>query len=147
MAGAKSRRGVLNEYNAAPSRVQNYFAHLPGLINGFPLDVSLSYVFSQVELAHNMTLYCAVVKLHRANAQLARTAIDTHHMTRGELKEKFQIIFGKSIPDNISSKLVAAEEVRDKVMHGKLTTDKEKREALANVIGALQLTALPPRPG
>ncbi len=61
MAVAESRKGVLNEFNAAPSRVQNYFSHLPGLLESFPLDVSLSYAFSQVELAQNMTLYCGVV--------------------------------------------------------------------------------------
>ena len=134
MAAAKSRKGILDEYSTAPSLVQNYFAYLPGLLGGFPLDVCLSYAFSQVEVAHNMTLYCGVVRLHRANSQLARTAIDTHHMTRKDFKEKFKTVFGQDIPDKVSSKLTAAEDVRDKVMHGKSATAKEKRETLANVI-------------
>lgn len=99
MTLVKSRKGVLNSYKEAPVQVQKFFAHLPKLLADLPLDVSLSYVFSQVELAQNLTLYCGIVKLHRADGTLARTAIDIHHMTRGDFKQKFQAVFDKGIPD------------------------------------------------
>lgn len=134
MTLVKSRKGVLNSYKEAPVQVQKFFAHLPKLLADLPLDVSLSYVFSQVELAQNLTLYCGIVKLHRADGTLARTAIDIHHMTRGDFKQKFQAVFDKGIPDKIGKTLETAEAIRDRVMHGKSTTEKEKRQALVDVL-------------
>ena len=134
MTLARSRKGVLNDYNAAPAQVQKFFVHLPKLLDDLSLDVSLSYVFSQVELAQNLTLYCGIVKLHRADSTLARTAIDTHHMSRGDFKQKFEAVFGKPIPEKIGKLLETAEATRDRVMHGKSTTEKEKRQALVDVL-------------
>lgn len=125
---------MLNRYKSAPAPVQKYFIHLPMLLADFPLDVSLSYLFSQVELAQNMTLYCGIVKRHRAERSLVRTAIDTHRMTRSDFTEKFAIVFGKQIPAPISDVLHEAEAIRDRVMHGKSTEEKDKRKALVNVI-------------
>ena len=134
MSEIKSIRGLVKRFEAAPEEVQKYFAHLPKLLNEFPLEVSLSYVFSQVELAQNMSLYCAIVKLHRADANLARQAVDIHHMTREEFKEKFEIVFGRKMPKDIADILSKAEDVRDKVMHGKKTTESEKRQAIGHVL-------------
>lgn len=63
-----------------------YFGDLPALIKDFPWEVSISYQFGRVELAHNMTLYYGVVKLHRADASLARTAVERRHITRDGFK-------------------------------------------------------------
>ncbi|MGH9365038.1 MAG: hypothetical protein ACRD1B_07220 [Thermoanaerobaculia bacterium] len=134
MGAVKSKPGLLNRFNTAPAEVRGYFEHLPRLIQDFPLDVCLSYVFAQLERAQNMTLYCGVVKLHRAESGLAKTAIDVHHMTRPEFKTKFETVFEKAIPKATSDLLEKAEEARDRVMHGKQGTDDEKRNAIANVL-------------
>lgn len=134
MTTVKSKRGLLNRFNTAPHEVRDYFAYLPKLVDAFPLDVALSYVFSQVELAQNMTLYCGIVKIHKANGQLARSAIDAHHMTRKEFREKFAVVFGKPVPDLVANALGKAESVRDRVMHGKNANDADKRNAVAHVI-------------
>ena len=132
---APSRSSVLDEYDAAPRRIREYFTHLPDLLEqGFPLDVALSYVFANVELAHNMALYCGAVKLHRANATLARRAINTHHMTRADFRKKFETVYGEPIPDEIVAELASAETVRDKVMHGKSPAEADKRQALVAVL-------------
>jgi len=138
VAPAKTKKGVLKAYNGTATAVQDYFNHLPTLLNDYPLDVVLSYAFSQVELAHNMCMYCGVVKIHRAQTTLARSAIDAHHMTRDGFHEKFAIVFDKSIPTKISKKLRAAEDTRDKVMHGKTVTEAQKREALADLLSYAQ---------
>jgi len=134
MAVAKSWKGVLAHFNRAPEGVRACFIYLPALLEGFPLDVSLSYVFAQVELAHNLSLYCGVVKQHRANAVLARRAIDTQHLTREGFRERFGVVFGQPVPETISEKLASAEDTRDRVMHGKSTSAKQKREAIGNVV-------------
>jgi len=134
MSTVKSKPGLLNRFHNAPKPVRDYFTHLPGLVESFPLDVALSYVFGQVELAQNMTLYCGIVKLHKADGPLTRSAIDAHHMTRKEFREKFAVVFGSPIPDLVSSTLGKAEGVRDRVMHGKGASNADKRNAVANVI-------------
>ena len=134
MSIPKSRRGLLNHFNRASAEIRNYFQYLPKLLADFPLDVCLAYLFARLELAQNMTLYCGVVKLHHANAAVARSATDTHRMTRGDFRDKFQTVFGKQIPDKITDALETAEDVRDRVMHGKSTREKDKRNAIAKVI-------------
>jgi len=134
MALAKSRRGILRVIEKAPKGVAAYFEHLPTLLESLPLDVSLSYVFSRVELAHNMTLYCGVVKKHRTDAVLTRKVINTQHMTRGQFRDKFQTVFGESIPNDVAKPLADAEKVRDLVMHGKSANDASKRQAIVAVI-------------
>jgi len=129
----KTVKGLKNKYAEAPEKVCTYFQHFEALVDGFPLDVALSYVFAQVELAQNMTLYCGAVKVHRVNAEMARSAVDAHHLTRKEFREKVEVIYGKPIPDETVAKLEVAERVRDKVMHGKACSDADKRNALARV--------------
>ena len=134
-----TRIGVKTHYDTRSPAVQEYFAHLPELIADFPLDICISYSFGQIELAHNMTLYCGVVKKHKANRTIARSAIDAHHMTRSEFKERFEVVFGSSVPDAVLDPLTQAETIRDKIMHGKDTLEREKREAIYNVLNYAEL--------
>ena len=125
-----TRKGVQKHYDARPKEIKTYFDHLPALLVSFPLDVVISYIFAQIELAHNMTLYCGVVKRHRANPTIARNVIDSHHMTRSGFQERFEVVFGKPISAAIIANLADAENVRDKIMHGKSVLEREKREAI-----------------
>ena len=104
------------------------------LVADFPLEVALSYIFSRVEFAHNMTLYCGIVKLHRAEPSMARAAVDTQHMTRQQFRDKFQAIYGAPISEPTTRLIKSAEAVRDKVMHGKTTTEKVRRGAIDHVL-------------
>ena len=134
MGAVKSKPGLLNRFNLSPAEIRVYFEHVPKLIADFPLDVCLSYVFAQLERAQKAILYCGVVKLHRVDATLARAAIDVHHMTRSDFKAKFETVFEEPIPSATSDLLAKAEDARDRVMHGKRTTDEEKRNAVASVL-------------
>lgn len=129
-----NRRSLKNRLDASPAQVRSYFDELPDLLANFSLDVALAYMFARVELAHNMALYCGVVKLHKANREVARSVIDAHHMTRTDFHDRFEIVFGRSFPKDASVLLEGAEDVRDKVMHGKRPLEREKREAIAAVL-------------
>lgn len=130
----KTLKGLKKKYEGCSAKVRGYFPHFEKLAEEFSYDVVLSYVFGLVELAQNMTLYCGIVKLHRADATLARKAIDVYHITRNGFHDKVTIVYGKPIPPATVSKLKSAEKVRDKVMHGKKCSDADKREALASVL-------------
>lgn len=130
----KSKPGLLLHYKQQPKGLRDYFSHLPRLVEGFPLDVALAYVFAQVELAQNMALYCGVAKVHRADSDLAYRAIQRQHLKRADFRDKYEMIYGKPIPETITSLLITAEAVRDRVMHGKGSTDDQKRNAIAHVL-------------
>lgn len=137
-----SKPGLLKYFEQQSHAVRDYFRHLPKLVDQFPLDVALSYVFAQVELAQNMALYCGIAKIHHADSNLAYRAVQKYHMTRGAFLEKYATIYGKPIPSEIVDLLITAEGVRDRVMHGKGATDDQKRNAIARVLAyATQLNA------
>ena len=130
----KSWRGVLNRFKAAPPGIQRYFEHVPHLAEHLPWDVTLAYLFAQVELAHNMTLYCAAVKLHHAEASSTWSAVQRHHMTRGEFRRLFESIVGVPLDPVVVALLTHAERTRDGIMHGKPPREADKRRAVVDVI-------------
>lgn len=130
----KSKKGLLKAYACTAQRVQLHFEHLPALLAEFPLTVSLAYAFAQLELAQNMALYCGVVKLHRANSELARHAVSSHHMTREGFVELYETVFGIELPAAAAAALKTAEDTRDEVMHGKSPTEARLRNAVARVL-------------
>lgn len=130
----KTKSGLLKVYLACSSPVRSYFEHLPKLLNQFPLDVTLSYAFTRLELAQNMALYCGVVKVHRADAKLASNAISTHHMTREGFVKLYSTVFGFDLPKGAAQALKTAEDTRDAVLHGKPATQERLRNAIARVL-------------
>lgn len=139
----KSKPGLLKFYKDCPETVRKYFGHLPRLVEEFPLDVALAYVFAQVEAAHIMALYCGVVKIHKCDKDVARQCIRSHHMTRAEFRKSFELIYGKAIPDGTLALATRAEAVRDQVMHGKPTSDDQKRNGIAHALQyAVELNVL-----
>jgi hypothetical protein len=114
--------------------VSGYFEHLPALVEHFPLEVCLAYMFAQVELAQNMTLYHGVRKLHSAHAEVARNAVNVHHLTRAGFESLFKNVFGRALPGPVLTPLKNAEKVRDLVMHGKAATNEAKRGAIVEVL-------------
>lgn len=130
----KSRNGLHKAYNRAPASIRGYFKHMPELIDAFAYTVCLAYAFAQLALAQNMALYCGFVKLFRADAELARRAVGTHHMTREGFVDLYKVVFGFDLPQSAASALKTAEEMRDHVMHGKPTTDDRIRNAIARVL-------------
>lgn len=54
-------------------------------------------------------------------------------MSRGRFRELFKIVFGKTINKDLLDKLAEAEDIRDKIAHGKQRTDAQARKALNDV--------------
>jgi hypothetical protein len=129
----KTWKGVIKRFEALKPELTAYFSHFPKLAEEFPWDVSLAYLFARVELANNMAIYCGAVRLHKANGELTRTAVQNHHMTRPGFRDLFKTIHGKPIPDAVIENLTAAEKIRDKALHGKATTAEEHRTAICEV--------------
>ena len=129
-----SWRGVRNKLCDAPEEVQEYFKPAAELIEHYPWEVSLSYLFARVERAHLMAVYCGVVKLHRVEATLAKKAVDLFHNTREDYNALFERVFGRKIPQRLLTILEGAQNVRDRVLHGKTVTEADYRMAIAAII-------------
>jgi hypothetical protein len=134
MTTIDNRHQLIQKFEDAPAQVRKHFSSLPYLLEDFPLDVALAYIFYRVEWAHNMALYCGVTKIHKAEREIASSAINANHVTREGFLEKFKIVFGRDLPTTTRNLLKNAEKVRDRVMHGKQASDPEKREAIVKII-------------
>lgn len=130
----KSYPALVKHFKSSPDIVQNYFPDFIELVEIYDWDVSVSYIFSRVELAKHMTIYCGIVKLHWCESTLTKKMVYEEHMSRSRFKELFKTVFGKSIPKDLIEKLEKGEKVRDKIAHGKRWQEKEVREGLTNII-------------
>ena len=125
--------GMIAVYNALPQPLQEYSLHFPKLVEEFSHEVALSCLFAQIEPAHNMTIYCGVVKCHGVDADVARNTVNAHHMTRERFRELYRLIMdNKRIEAAALDKAISAEKVRDKILHGKQVQDADKRKAIVN---------------
>jgi len=124
---------VLSHFNAKPNEVRDYFLPFPKLLQDYPLDVAVSYVFSRVEVAKHSTIYCGIVKLHWTDSSLTSELVDIDHMSRGRFRDLFKMVFGKPLDGNLWEKLQEAEYVRDKIAHGKQWTTAQARKALIDI--------------
>jgi hypothetical protein len=71
MTVPKSYKGLLKLHESQPPEIKKYFEHVPKLMNAdMPYDIALAYLFSRIERAHRLTLYCGVTKLYSANSEL-----------------------------------------------------------------------------
>ena len=131
---APRRAAILSRYDELPEEIRVYFDNFPRLAREFPWDVSISYIFSLVETAHNRTVYGGVVKRHKVHSTMAWTALDNHHMTRNGFRELYRKIFGQPLPDEIVESITRAEKIRDKILHGKGASDNDKRQAVMDVL-------------
>lgn len=134
MKKAPSYKAILKLYNSCDGGLKQYFPYLQQLLESQQYEACLAYVFLKTELAHNRVLYCGVVKQHQADSEIAEAAIGSQHMTREKFHELFKNVFGKELPNIVMEKLVKAEEVRDKVVHGKTVAPFEMRDAIVDVL-------------
>jgi hypothetical protein len=134
MAVCTQRRTVMDQFDSCPEEIRTCLSDLPRLLDSFPLDVSISYLFTQIQRAHNATLCSGAVRVHKANRNVARAAVGAQRVTIGAFPEQFEAVFGKPIPDEVTDELEAAEIVHGKILNGQRTLEKEKRETIGHVL-------------
>ena len=130
----RSIPGLKNLFNGCSQEVQTHYEHLPSLLDDYPLEVALGYTFHRLELGQNMSLYCGVVRLHRANSTVARNAINTQHMTRKLFEELYKTVFNVDLPAAAKQELRTAENTRDMIMHGGSASADRLRNAIGRVL-------------
>ena len=129
-----SYKAVVRHLESKPAELQQYFDPLPSLIEKYPWEVSVAYVFSRIEKGQHRALYCGAVKLHSAHTEVAWGMLESKHFTRDGFQERFAVVFGELIPAPVIAKIKNAETARDRVMHGKHVRDDEMRSAIVDAI-------------
>jgi hypothetical protein len=122
-------------YYSLPDEIRAFFSDFPNLIDSaFSLDILLAYLFFRIEQGQRQTLYYGARKLHKTESSLTWEAIDAHDLTRAGFKKLFKTIYGFDLSKAATDYLTDAEKIRDRLMHGKAVTEKEKREAISKVM-------------
>jgi len=130
----KSVPGLKKHFAGLPPDVKEFYRHAPGLLDQFPLDVCLAYVFARLESLQNLAIYCGLVKLHRTHGGITWNVLLTHHFTRETFRTSCKTVFSTEVPPGAVALIQRAEGVRDQVMHGKGPEDGEMRNAIAEVL-------------
>jgi len=124
---AMNWKQVRTRFQSLPADVQAHFEHYPTLLEDFPWKISMAYLFSEIEAAHRTIIYCGVVKIHRVDASMANSVVDSWRMKREEYAKLFETVFGQGIPAPTAKALAEAERVRDRIMHGAAIADADHR--------------------
>jgi hypothetical protein len=135
---AANWKQVRTRYEALPDEIRGYLDEYPKLLENFSWKVTVGYVFTQVEIAHRVALYCGVVKLHRVDADLAWTAVDSWDMKRKEFAKLFEEVYGTKLENDLEKLLREAEAVRDRNIHGKTVLEPDQRLCQVRVLDYLE---------
>jgi len=99
-------------------------------------DIVIAYMFSRVERAHVMSLYCGLVKLHGVHKDLVWTAISNMDITRKNFPELYKTVYGRALSKELTQKMEHAIKARDEIIHGKERNvdEDEKLQAVMDIL-------------
>ena len=126
--------GVVTRINASSDEVKGFFDPVTELIENYRWEVSIGYMFTRVEQAHNHLLRGAAVKIHGVNGQTANRFVDRQHMTRKEFSHLYKNVVGVQVPARAAKFLSDAEKIRDRVVHGKSVSERDQRTAIIYIV-------------
>ena len=132
---AASRPGLRNLFDRLDDDVKVFFDEFRALVeSNFSLEVVLAYVFLRLEQGQHMALYCGARKLHKTDGELTWRALDAQHMIREGFHKYFETIYGAPLPQDVRDIITPAENIRDRLMHGKGLDPAELREAISRTL-------------
>jgi hypothetical protein len=133
------KAGILKRYHELPNELKEYLKHFTGLAKDYPLNVSISYLFSQLELSQNNTIYGAVVKLHRVDAAMAKSVINSNHINCDGFRKLYTTVMDKDISNMATERAKVAEDIRDQILHGKSVSESDQRKAVVSNLEYISL--------
>ena len=101
--------GVVARIDASSEEVKSFFDPISELIEHYRWEVSIGYMFTRVEQAHNHLLRGAAVKIHGVNGSTANCFVDGQHITRKEFSRLYKNVVGGSVPARAAKFLPEAE--------------------------------------
>ena len=130
---ASQRRTVVKTFKDSP--VGSYFDPAQKLVEeNYPYDVAIAYMFARLERAQRDALAYGAIKLHHLDGKMTSDAISRLDITRSSFHEHFKTVFGKALGKKLQDKIKHAETVRDTILHGKLPSQADKRQAICDIL-------------
>ncbi|KEO53492.1 hypothetical protein [Thioclava pacifica] len=127
----KSYKGLKAIYDGLDGDVKNYLGKLePLLADGKNYEIALAYCFMKLEEGHHRALKCGLIRIHDCASEKVDSELQKQHFTAEKYAAVFKNIFSKGIPADAKSNLTKAQDIRNKLIHGKKTTDPTRREAI-----------------
>lgn len=131
MAKISERQKIADFLVELDQSAREYFRLLPELLdNVSSSEPALAYCFQRIEMAQRVGLYALLMREYRTNSEMAWEAIDDLQIDRNSFADHFRRISGKQLPESLRAKIKPAEEVRDRIMHGR----SESRAAIHRAI-------------
>ncbi|MCC5969315.1 MAG: hypothetical protein JJU15_05160 [Pararhodobacter sp.] len=140
MALPKSYKGLKDIYDGMDQDVRVYLSKLePLLANGNNYEIALAYCFMKLEEGHHRALKCGLVRIHECDSKKVDTELEKQHFTSEKYATIFKNVFSSGIPIQAKDHLSKAQDIRNKIIHGKNTTNPKRREAIYHSIEYMKL--------
>ncbi len=121
---------VLARHKQLHPDIQSWLDIVPELVEKYKWEVSIAFVFMQIESMFHRALHRGLVKMHKTDSVLTQKLLDSENLTRARHHELFKTVFGKALPDAILRQLKDAEKCRNRAIHGKKISEAEARTCL-----------------
>lgn len=132
---AKSYKGLQKKFNDLPNATKNYLRNMEGILaDSSQYHIALAYAFMKIEEGHHRALKCGLVRLHACASAKVDDALAQQHFTRSYFQDVFNNVLGKRIPKNAQQLLKDAEDIRDRLIHGKSVAASDLRSGLSNAL-------------
>jgi hypothetical protein len=131
MTPPKSYKSLKSVYDTLDSDVKSYLSKLePLLSDGENYEIALAYCFLKLEEGHHRALKCGLVRIHKCASSKVDSELEKQHFTADKYAAVFKNVFSKAIPQQVKEYLSKAQAIRNKLIHGKTTTNPKRREAI-----------------
>lgn len=127
----KSYKGLRIAFENLDDDVKGYLVKLGPLLNdGKNYEIALAYCFMKLEEGHHRALKCGLVRLHDCASEKVDSELEKQHFTAEKYASVFKNVFSSAIPSSAADSLSKAQAIRNKLIHGKKTTDPSRRDAM-----------------
>ncbi len=131
MTPPKSYRGLKSVYFRLDNDVKSYLSKLePLLSDGKNYEMALAYCFLKLEEGHHRALKCGLVRIHKCASSKVDSELEKQHFTADKYSIVFRNVFSEDVPLQIRECLSTVQGIRNKLIHGKTTTNTKRREAI-----------------
>ena len=131
MTVPKNYAALKKIYDALESDEKSYLIKLePLLSDAKNYEIALAYCYMKLEEGHHRALKCGLIRIHACDARKVDEYLQKQHFTNKTYNSVFKNIIGTSIPSKAQSVHSDAQEIRNKIIHGKSVSSPDLRSAI-----------------
>jgi len=125
---------IRNIFTGLSPDVKSYFLYTPDLIDGFPPEVCLAYLFSGIRAIHRRAFYLGIVRKFNTDREITFEMVDRHTFQLHEFTTEFERIFGLKFDAITAERLKHIQEIRNRATHGQTVKPQETLQAVLDIL-------------